>query len=139
MPGHSGFAEHRGSCSARIESESVKQLEQFSRLTFRLHLTVNAYFTNGVCLPLASVARIESMWSPGFSPLTLIAANATLREPDPITAPAPYHGDEHVWRLAALYTDTTLITGDRALFDAAPRGTTVLSPRRFITLIKSAT
>jgi len=68
--------------------------------------------------------------------LAAIAANATLREPDPITAPAPYHGDEHVWRLAAIYSDTTLVTGDRALFDAAPPGTTVLTPRRFMALIK---
>ena len=69
--------------------------------------------------------------------LAAIAGNATLREPESISAPNPYRGDEHVWRLAALYSDTTLVTGDRDLFDSAPRGTTVLSPRRFMALINN--
>ncbi|MFZ5877396.1 MAG: putative toxin-antitoxin system toxin component, PIN family [Nitrospirota bacterium] len=68
--------------------------------------------------------------------LAAIAGNATLREPDSIAAPNPYHGDDHLWRLITIYPDTTLVTGDLALFDTAPRGTIVLSPRRFLTLIK---
>ncbi|MFZ5861323.1 MAG: PIN domain-containing protein [Nitrospirota bacterium] len=71
--------------------------------------------------------------------LAAIAGNATLREPDPLPAPTAYHGDEHLWRLTALYPGTTLITGDLALFDTAPQGTTVLSPRRFLALIERTT
>jgi hypothetical protein len=40
-----------------------------------------------------------------------------------------------MWRLVALYPETVLVTGDQALIDAVPSGVTVISPRRYLTLI----
>ena len=115
-------------------------LDGMLRGAFRFLLSADLLAEYRTVLLQAKIRAIHGLSSEQIDRLlAAIAANATLREPDSIASPNPYRGDEHVWRLAALYTDTTLITGDRALFDAAPRGTTVLSPRRFITLIKSAT
>src|SRR3990170_3550405 len=115
-------------------------LDGMLRGAFRFLLSADLLAEYRTVLLRAKIRAIHGLSSEQIDRLlAAIAANATLREPDSIAAPNPYRGDEHVWRLAALYTDTALVTGDRALFDAAPRGITVLSPRRFITLIKSAT
>ena len=69
--------------------------------------------------------------------LAAIAANATIREPEVNTASNSPRGDEHLWHLAALHAGTTLVTGDRALMDAPHQRTPVLTPRRFLALIKT--
>ncbi len=113
-------------------------LDAMLRGAFRFLLSADLLAEYRAVLLRAKIRAIH-----GLSPeqidrlLAAIAANATIREPESIAAPNPAHGDEHVWRLAALYSDTTLVTGDRALADAAPRGTTVLSPRRFMALISN--
>jgi putative PIN family toxin of toxin-antitoxin system len=117
-------------------SPTAQILNGMLRGAFRFLLSADLLAEYHTVLLRAKIRAIH-----GLSPeqidrlLAAIAANATIREPEPSAVPNPAHGDEHVWRLAALYSDTTLVTGDRALFDSAPRGTTVLPPRRFIALL----
>jgi putative PIN family toxin of toxin-antitoxin system len=123
-----------------VHSPTARILDGMLRGAFRFLLSADLLTEYRTVLLRAKIRAIH-----GLSPeqidrlLAVIAANATIREPEPRTTPTDLRGDEHVWHLTALYTGTTLVTGDRALFSAAPRGTTVMSPRRFLTLITSAT
>ncbi|MNC86500.1 hypothetical protein D3C83_21680 [compost metagenome] len=66
--------------------------------------------------------------------LTVIAANAIVREPEARTG-APDAKDDHLWSLVQSETNTVLVTGDRALAASPPPNTAVLQPREFVDLL----
>jgi uncharacterized protein len=70
--------------------------------------------------------------------LTVIVANAVLREPGPVPSPAPPDaGDRHLWALLGAEPAAVLVTGDRALVDHPPAGRSVLSPAGFLALSRT--
>lgn len=65
--------------------------------------------------------------------LTDLVANAVWREP-PVAGDAPDTGDNHLWALLAHEPSAHLVTGDRLLLRTPPSGTSVVSPRHFVTV-----
>lgn len=68
--------------------------------------------------------------------LEAIALHGMLRS---ISTPAdhgPDPGDAHRWSLLDTSPSAVLVTGDRALIDAAPEGASVLGPRDFVELVR---
>src|SRR5207237_6048356 len=66
--------------------------------------------------------------------LTVLAANAIIREPEPRTG-APDTKDDHLWSLVQSEANCALVTGDRALVTSPPPRATVLQPRQFMDLL----
>jgi putative PIN family toxin of toxin-antitoxin system len=66
--------------------------------------------------------------------LTLIAANAIIREPEPRTR-APDTKDDHLWSLVQSEANCVLVTGDHALVACPPPRSHVLQPRQFVDLL----
>jgi putative PIN family toxin of toxin-antitoxin system len=66
--------------------------------------------------------------------LTVLAANAIIREPEPRTG-APDRKDDHLWSLVQSETNCVLVTGDHALVTSPPPRSTVLQPRQFMDLL----
>lgn len=66
--------------------------------------------------------------------LTVLAANAIIREPEPRIG-APDTKDDHVWSLVQSETNCVLVTGDQALAKSPPPRSTVLRPRQFADLL----
>ncbi len=66
--------------------------------------------------------------------LTVIAANAIVREPEARTG-APDAKDDHLWSLLQSEAKTVLVTGDHALAKGPPLKSAVLSPREFVALL----
>ena len=65
--------------------------------------------------------------------LTVIAANAIVREPEARTG-APDAKDDHLWSLLQSEAKTVLVTGDHALAESPPPKSAVLTPREFADL-----
>ena len=63
--------------------------------------------------------------------LTVLAANAIIREPEPRTG-APDTKDDHLWSLVQSEANCVLVTGDHALVASPPPRSTVLQPRQFM-------
>lgn len=66
--------------------------------------------------------------------LTVIAANAIVREPEARTG-APDAKDDHLWSLLQGQANSVLVTGDLALAKRPPEKSTVLQPREFVALL----
>lgn len=66
--------------------------------------------------------------------LTVIAANAIVREPEARTG-APDAKDDHLWSLLQSEAKTVLVTGDHALAESPPPKSAVLTPREFADLL----
>ena len=66
--------------------------------------------------------------------LTVLAANAIIREPEPRTG-APDRRDDHLWSLVQSEATCVLVTGDRALVESPPPRSHVLRPRQFMDLL----
>jgi len=66
--------------------------------------------------------------------LTVIAANAIVREPEARTG-APDAKDDHLWSLLQSEAKTVLVTDDHALAKSPPLKSAVLSPREFVALL----
>ena len=62
--------------------------------------------------------------------LTVLAANAIIREPEPRTG-APDTKDDHLWSLVQSEANCVLVTGDHALVASPPPRSTILQPRQF--------
>src|SRR5436309_6526436 len=63
--------------------------------------------------------------------LTVLAANAIIREPEPRTS-APDTKDDYLWSLVQSEANCVLVTGDHALVASPPPRSTVLQPRQFM-------
>ncbi|MDQ2916430.1 MAG: putative toxin-antitoxin system toxin component, PIN family [Pseudomonadota bacterium] len=63
--------------------------------------------------------------------LTVLAANAIVREPEPRTG-APDAKDDHLWSLVQSESNCVLVTGDQALAKSPPPKSVVLQPRGFV-------
>lgn len=63
--------------------------------------------------------------------LTVIAANAIVREPEARTG-APDAKDDHLWSLVQSGANNVLVTGDHALAESPPPESAVLQPREFV-------
>jgi len=63
--------------------------------------------------------------------LTVLVANAIIREPKPRTG-APDTKDDHLWSLVQSEANCVLVTGDHALMTSPPPRSTVLQPRQFM-------
>jgi len=63
--------------------------------------------------------------------LTVIAANAIVREPEAQTG-APDAKDDHLWSLVQGEANSVLVTGDHALEQRPPPKSAVLQPREFV-------
>jgi putative PIN family toxin of toxin-antitoxin system len=68
--------------------------------------------------------------------LTVLAANAIVREPEPRTG-APDTNDDHLWSLVQSEANCVLVTGDQVLAKSPPPSSTVLQPRQFADLVQS--
>jgi uncharacterized protein len=66
--------------------------------------------------------------------LTLLAANAIVREPRPRTG-APDAKDDHLWSLVQSEANCVLVTGDHVLAETPPPKSSVLQPRQFVDLL----
>lgn len=66
--------------------------------------------------------------------LTVIAANAIVREPEARTG-APDAKDDHLWSLLQGQANSVLVTGDHALAESPPLKSAVLQPREFVDLL----
>ena len=66
--------------------------------------------------------------------LTVIAANAIVREPEARTG-APDAKDNHLWSLLQGQANSVLVTGDLALAKSPSEKSTVLNPRDFVALL----
>lgn len=66
--------------------------------------------------------------------LTVIAANAIVREPEARTG-APDAKDDHLWSLLQGQANSVLVTGDHALAERPPPKSAVLQPREFLALL----
>jgi putative toxin-antitoxin system toxin component, PIN family len=66
--------------------------------------------------------------------LTVLAANAIIREPEPRTG-APDTKDDYLWSLVQSEANCVLVTGDHALLTSPPPRSTVLQPRQFMDLL----
>lgn len=66
--------------------------------------------------------------------LTLLAANAVVREPEPRTG-APDAKDNHLWSLVQSEANCVLVTGDKVLAESPPPKSAVLQPRQFADLL----
>ena len=64
--------------------------------------------------------------------LTVMVANAIVREVTARAAPAPDLGDQHLWDLLASVPSAVLVTEDTALREQAPAAASVLSPRAWV-------
>jgi putative PIN family toxin of toxin-antitoxin system len=68
--------------------------------------------------------------------LTDLALNASVRDPPPATGAVPDVGDRHLWALLQSDSAAVLVTGDDALLEHPPEPGRVLSPRRFLFLLR---
>ena len=66
--------------------------------------------------------------------LTVLAANAIVREPEARTG-APDAKGNHLWSLLQSEAKTVLVTGDHALAKSPPPKSAVLAPREFVALL----
>ena len=66
--------------------------------------------------------------------LTVLAANAIIREPEPRTG-APDTKDDHLWSLVQSEPNCVLVTGEHALVARPRPRSTVLQPRQFMDLL----
>jgi predicted nucleic acid-binding protein len=64
--------------------------------------------------------------------LTVLAANAIVREPLSSEETAPEPGDQHVWDLLAASPGAVLVTGDKRLLENPPSDASVLDPGEFL-------
>lgn len=64
--------------------------------------------------------------------LTRLVENGILREPAPVAEGAPDPGDDHLWALLAAVPGAVLVTGDQALLDEPPAGSSVVPPRALV-------
>lgn len=69
--------------------------------------------------------------------LTDLALSGSVRDPPPPTGAVPDFGDRHLWALLESDSSVVLITGDAALQQRAPEPGRVLSPRRFVSLLRA--
>ena len=78
-----------------------------------------------------SAAEVETV-------LTELALNASVRDPPPATGVVPDVGDHHLWALLQSDTAAVPVTGDEALVESPPEPGRVLSPRRFLSLLRDS-
>ena len=64
--------------------------------------------------------------------LTMVAANAIIRETTEARGRAPDPYDQHVWNLLAGVPEAILVTGDATLIREAPPQASVVVPRTFV-------
>jgi uncharacterized protein len=70
--------------------------------------------------------------------LTEVALNGSVRDPPPMTGAVPDLGDRHLWAILQSDPDAVLVTGDDALQQRAAAPGRVLSPRRFLSLLRDS-
>jgi uncharacterized protein len=70
------------------------------------------------------------------SVLTELALNGSVRDPPAVTEAIPDDDDRHVWALLQCEPAAVLVTGDNALLRRATEPERVLSPRRFLSLLR---
>ena len=70
--------------------------------------------------------------------LTEIALNGSVRDPPPMTGAVPDAGDRHLWALLQSDAAAVLVTGDDALLKHPPERGRVVSPRRFLSVLRDS-
>jgi len=70
--------------------------------------------------------------------LTELALNGSVRDPPRVTGAVPDFGDRHLWVLLQSDPAAVLVTGDDALLQRTADPGRILSPRRFLSLLRRA-
>jgi len=107
------------------------------RFTYLLSLELLAEYREVLLRP--RIRRRHGLAAPDVeSLLTELALNGSVRDPPRVTGPVPDFGDRHLWALLQSDPAAVLVTGDDALLHHTPEPGRVLSPRRFLSLLRDS-
>lgn len=70
--------------------------------------------------------------------VTELALNGSVRDPPQVAEAVPDFRDRHLWALLRSDSAAVLVTGDDALLRSPPEPGRVLSPRRFLSLLRDS-
>ncbi len=107
------------------------------RFTYLLSLELLAEYREVLLRP--RIRRRHGLAAPDVeSLLTELALNGSVHDPPRVTGPVPDFGDRHLWALLQSDPAAVLVTGDDALLHHTPEPGRVLSPRRFLSLLRDS-
>jgi putative PIN family toxin of toxin-antitoxin system len=124
-----------GLLTGNAESPTARILDGMREAAFRFLLSTALLAEYREVLLRKKIRALHALSEAGVDViLTVIAANAIIREPEAQTG-APDPKDNHLWALLQSEANTVLVTGDRALTINPPPKSDVLQPREFVALL----